>query len=240
MEITFKAMGDKAIQVAFKQVISPIVNGEVTAFSKLVKDAKIEGIIETIPAFCTLLVNYDPRIITYDALLKKLEALAKLETSTEKRAALVHEIPVYYGGRFGLDLEFVATNAGLTKDEVIEIHSEKTYLIYMLGFLPGFAYLGGLDERIHTPRLDNPRLMILEGCIGIGGEQTGIYPLDSPGGWRIIGRTPVKTYDLARRKPILFEAGDYIKFVPISESEYKEIVRAVQNGEYEHKSYELE
>lgn len=124
-------------------------------------------------------------------------------------------------------------HAGLTEEEVIEIHSSKDYLIYMLGFLPGFSYLGGLDERIHTPRLANPRIRIPAGSVGIGGSQTGIYPLDSPGGWQLLGMTPVKTYDPEREDPILFEAGDYIRFVPVSEEEYKQIKEQVENGTYE-------
>ena len=112
------------------------------------------------------------------------------------------------------------------------IHSSSDYLIYMLGFLPGFSYLGGLDERIHTPRLANPRIRIPAGSVGIGGSQTGIYPLDSPGGWQLLGLTPVKTYDPNRDVPILFEAGDYIRFVPVSESDFANIKNEVDNGTY--------
>ncbi len=119
------------------------------------------------------------------------------------------------------------------EEEVIKIHTSKDYLIYMLGFLPGFSYLGGLDERIHTPRLANPRIRIPAGSVGIGGSQTGIYPLDSPGGWQLLGLTPVKTYDPERENPILFEAGDYIRFVPVSEEEYLKIKEQVENGTYE-------
>ena len=122
---------------------------------------------------------------------------------------------------------------GLTEEEVIRIHSSRDYLIYMLGFLPGFCYLGGLDERIHTPRLQNPRLKIRAGSVGIGGSQTGIYPLDSPGGWQLMGMTPVKTYDPTRAVPILVEAGDYIRFVPIDETEYHRIKELADRGEYQ-------
>ena len=122
---------------------------------------------------------------------------------------------------------------GMPVEEVIKIHSSRDYLIYMLGFLPGFTYLGGLDERIHTPRLANPRLKINAGSVGIGGSQTGIYPLDSPGGWQLMGMTPVKTYDPEREVPILVEAGDYIRFVPVDEEEFLRIKELVEKGEYQ-------
>ena len=131
------------------------------------------------------------------------------------------------------DIANIAKNAGLSEKEVIENHSPRDYLIYMLGFLPGFTYLGGLDERIHTPRLATPRIKINAGSVGIGGSQTGIYPLDSPGGWQLMGMTPVKTYDPEREIPILVEAGDYIRFVPITEAEYLEMKAQVERGEYQ-------
>ena len=140
---------------------------------------------------------------------------------------------MYKRQEYGPDLGNIAEHAGLSEKEVIEIHSSRDYLIYMLGFLPGFTYLGGLDERIHTPRLANPRIKINAGSVGIGGSQTGIYPLDSPGGWQLMGMTPVKTYDPDRETPILVEAGDYIRFVPIDEQEYKRIKEMVDNGTYE-------
>jgi len=233
MEPVFKAMGDSAIQIEFGQEIAPAVNARITAFVGLVKAQRIEGIIDMIPAFCTLLVNYDPRIVGYKELLCRLDELMKLDVQVQESSSKVFEIPVLYGGESGPDLENVARLAGLSVDEVIEIHSGCDYLIYMLGFMPGFPYLGGLDARIHTPRLTEPRLRIPSGSVGIGGAQTGIYPLTSPGGWQLLGRTPVKTYDPNRGVPILFDAGDYIRFVPTTEAEYQMIVRLVEKNEYE-------
>ena len=157
----------------------------------------------------------------------------KLNVDTKVKTKKIYEIPVCYGGEYGPDLEFVAKNADISVEEVIKIHSSKDYLIYMLGFLPGFSYLGGLDEKIHTPRLANPRIKIPAGSVGIGGAQTGIYPLESPGGWQLIGKTPVKTYNPDRKVPILFEAGDYIRFVPISQEEFEKIEKEVNEDKYE-------
>jgi len=230
---SIKTVGDSSILIEFRQEISPEVNARITAVVRLIKEQQIEGIVDMIPSFCALLINYDPRIITYAQILERMEKLLNLDVETEEIASTVYEIPVCYGGEYGPDLEFVAENAGLSVAEVIQLHSSADYLIYMLGFMPGFPYLGGLDERIHTPRLENPRLKIPAGSVGIGGAQTGIYPRESPGGWQLLGLTPVQTYDPNREVPILFEAGDYIRFVPIDQVEYQEIQKQVEAGTYQ-------
>jgi KipI family sensor histidine kinase inhibitor len=197
------------------------------------KEQHIEGIVDVIPTYCSLLVNYDPLVISYKDLKKRLEGLVKVDVRSGEGKKTIVEIPVCYGGEYGPDIANIAEHAGLTEEEVIQIHSSKDYLIYMLGFLPGFTYLGGLDERIHTPRLASPRIKIRAGSVGIGGSQTGIYPLDSPGGWQLMGMTPVKTYDPNREVPILVEAGQYIRFIPIDEAEYLRIKDLVDRGEYQ-------
>ena len=232
-EIKIYTAGDSSVLIEFGQEISPEINAQITALVRLIKAQHIEGVTDMIPAFASLLINYDPRVVSYAGLRARLEKLLKLEISGETSESRIFEIPVCYGGEYGPDLQNIADHAGLTPDEVIKIHSAKDYLIYMLGFLPGFSYLGGLDDRIHTPRLANPRIRIPAGSVGIGGSQTGIYPLDSPGGWQLLGMTPVKTYDPEREVPILFEAGDYIRFVPVSEEEYKEIKKQVDEGTYQ-------
>ena len=232
-EVKISTAGDSALLIEFGQEISTEINARITAFVHLLKAQRIEGVQDMIPAFTSLLINYDPRVVNYKTLTKRLQKLLKLDVNEETSTSRVFEIPVCYGGEYGPDIENIAKNAGLTEEEVIKIHSSKDYLIYMLGFLPGFSYLGGLDERIHTPRLANPRIRIPAGSVGIGGSQTGIYRLDSPGGWQLLGLTPVKTYDPERENPILFEAGDYIRFVPVSEEEYLKIKEQVENGTYE-------
>ena len=232
-EIKICTAGDSSVLIEFGREISPEINAQITAVVRLIKAQHIEGVTDMIPAFASLLINYDPRVVSYAGLRARLEKLLKLEISGETSESRIFEIPVCYGGEYGPDLQNIADHAGLTPDEVIKIHSAKDYLIYMLGFLPGFSYLGGLDDRIHTPRLANPRIRIPAGSVGIGGSQTGIYPLDSPGGWQLLGMTPVKTYDPEREVPILFEAGDYIRFVPVSEEEYQEIKKQVDEGTYQ-------
>lgn len=232
-EIKIYTAGDSSVLIEFGQEISPEINAQITALVRLIKAQHIEGVTDMIPAFASLLINYDPRVVSYAGLRERLEKLLKLEISGESSKSRVFEIPVCYGGEYGPDLQNIADNAGISPEEVIRIHCAKDYLIYMLGFLPGFSYLGGLDERIHTPRLANPRIRIPAGSVGIGGSQTGIYPLDSPGGWQLLGMTPVKTYDPGRKVPILFEAGDYIRFVPISEEEFMEIKKQVDEGTYQ-------
>ena len=144
-------------------------------------------------------------------------------TDTTNELVTVVEVPTVYGGEFGPDLSFVATHNHLSEDEVVSIHSGTDYLVYMLGFIPGFTYLGGMDSRIATPRLSSPRTLIPAGSVGIAGEQTGTYPSDSPGGWQIIGRTPVTMYDMSKAQVALLNAGDYVRYVPIDESEFHRI-----------------
>ena len=225
--------GDSSVLIEFGNEINPETNRRIAATVQLIRDQQIEGIVDMIPTYCALLINYDPRVILYDPLVKRLQSLLKIEVKAGESKKRVYEIPVCYGGKYGPDMDVIASHAGLTEDEVIQIHSSRDYLIYMLGFLPGFTYLGGLDERIHTPRLNTPRVRIEAGSVGIGGSQTGIYPLDSPGGWNLMGKTPVRTYDPEREVPILVEAGEYIRFVPVTEEEYLNIDEQVRNGTYQ-------
>lgn len=225
--------GDSSLLVEFGKEIHPEINRRISAIVQLMKEQHIEGVVDVIPAFASLLINYDPRVITYEEIEERIQNLLKLDAKAENSVKRIYEIPVCYGGEFGPDLGNIAKNAGLSEEEVVKIHSSRDYLIYMLGFLPGFCYLGGLDERIFTPRLSNPRIKIDAGSVGIGGSQTGIYPLDSPGGWQLMGKTPVKTYDPDREVPILVEAGEYIRFVPIDEEEYYRIKELVDRNEYQ-------
>lgn len=232
-DVKILTAGDSSLLLQFGNAIDPEINARIAATVQLMKEQHIEGVVDLIPAFCSLLINYDPRVISYGEMRRRMEKILSVEIAAGARKKKIYEIPVCYGGELGPDLATIAEHAGLTEQEVIDIHSSSDYLIYMLGFLPGFTYLGGLDERIHTPRLANPRIRIPAGSVGIGGSQTGIYPMDSPGGWQLMGMTPVKTYDPEREIPILVEAGDYIRFVPIDRDEYERIQSEVAQGTYQ-------
>ena len=225
--------GDSAINLEFGNVISEKTNGLIRAAAQTLEADPINGVIEFVPTFCSLMVVYDPCVVGYDELTSQVRGKLRGLVATTGGIHRVVKIPVCYGGDFGPDLGDVAEHAGMSAEEVIAIHSGHDYLIDMLGFLPGFAYLGGLDERLHTPRLATPRTRIEPGAVGIGGAQTGIYPLASPGGWRIIGRTPVRPYDPDRESPILYAAGDYLRFVPITPQEFSLIETQVESGTYE-------
>lgn len=225
--------GDSAINLEFGNVISEKTNGLIRAAAQTLEADPINGVIEFVPTFCSLMVVYNPCVVGYDELTSQVRGKLRGLVATTGGIHRVVKIPVCYGGDFGPDLGDVAEHAGMSAEEVIAIHSGHDYLIDMLGFLPGFAYLGGLDERLHTPRLATPRTRIEPGAVGIGGAQTGIYPLASPGGWRIIGRTPVRPYDPDRESPILYAAGDYLRFVPITPQEFSLIETQVESGTYE-------
>lgn len=214
---------DRSVCVEFGNEISEELNQQVNAYAQAVTEAAIPGIVELVPTYRSLCVHYEPELIDYSHLYSRLKRLlGQLTHVTQAPQEEIH-IPVLYGGDFGPDLPHVAALHGLAEEEVIRLHCAPSYLIYMMGFLPGFCYLGGLDERIATPRLQTPRSSIPAGSVGIAGSQTGIYPLDSPGGWQLIGRTPLKLYDPHRSQPILLRSGMRLKYDPIDRQEFDRI-----------------
>ena len=186
-----------------------------------------------IPTYCSLLISYDPCKISYRNLENKVrELLNNLSDSIEDDEITLIEIPTLYNDEYGPDLDYVAKYNNLSKEEVISIHTGRDYLVYMLGFMPGFTYLGGMSEKIATPRLESPRLQIFPGSVGIAGKQTGMYPSLSPGGWRIIGRTALKLYDSESDTPVFISSGDYVRYISIDKEEYKKIEEEIKNGTY--------
>jgi KipI family sensor histidine kinase inhibitor len=222
--------GDSALVVEFGNSIDPELNRRVLAFDALVAQEQVAGIRETVPTYRSLLVHYDPTIIAFSELGAKLMALAARK-GVPSRKGRRWRVPVVYGGEFGIDLEAVAERAELTPEEVVARHSGGDYRVYMLGFLPGYTYLGGLDPRLATPRRQEPRLETPSGTIAIGGVQAGIQCLAAPSGWNLLGRTPVRTYH-PRRDPIfLIEPGDYDTFFPGPAREWDALDRAGEAGE---------
>jgi len=232
-EPRFLVGGDRAIFVEFGDAIAPEVNQCVSHLTHEIVKKKIIGITEVVPTYRSLLVYYEPRQISSQKLRKTLYALAKTPKETEVSGSRLIEIPTLYGGEFGPDIEFVAAHNSLSITDVIQIHSSNKYIVYMLGFIPGFPYLGGLSSRIRTPRLGAPRIKIPAGSVGVAGNQTGIYPMESPSGWQIIGRTPLKLFDPNQNPPTLLKAGDYLTFINISLDEFNMIKDQVGKGMYQ-------
>ena len=223
MRIECLPCGECALTVQLGHAIQESVADAVRAFAAGLEAAALPGIRELVPTYCTVMVHYDPAVWGFEELSEKLTALAEsLETAAAGDSVLV-EIPVLYGGEAGPDLEFVASHNGLTPEEVIRRHAEPAYLVYMLGFTPGFPYLGGMDESIAAPRLKTPRVRIPAGSVGIAGSQTGVYPIDSPGGWQLIGRTPLRLFDMEGENKFLLKAGQRVRFVPIDEAEFRRL-----------------
>ena len=220
--------GDTAVLVNFTNKIDPKVNSAVHSFSSVISNEKIEGIVETIPAYSSLTIIYDPKLIDFSTIVEKLNELhTKRGKQTSHFSSI--KIPILYGGEYGPDLHFVAKYHHISIEEVIKIHASAEYLVYMIGFTPGFAYLGGMSEKIATPRLESPRKSVPAGSVGIGDKQTGIYSIESPGGWRIIGRTPLELFNTKKDPPTLLKPGDKVRFVPISKKEYEQQLKKWQN-----------
>ena len=232
-DIRYLPSGENAITMEFGKTISKDINKKIRQTLQVLKDKKVDGIIDFLPTYVSILINYDSLKLSFDELVKILEeSVPTDDNSTDEKVRLI-EIPTIYGKEYGPDLEFVSKNASLSEDEVIKIHTGTDYLVYMMGFSPGFTYLGGMDERIATPRLKTPRLKIPAGSVGIAANQTGMYPSDSPGGWQLIGRTPVKLFDPNKTPSVFINAGDYIRYVQIDETKFNEIKNLVDKDEYE-------
>lgn len=232
MDVKIMPAGDAALVVEFGDIIDETVNAHVHALARKIEEQHIAGIMEVVPTFRSVLVQYDVFASSYSQIRNLVQSLADNLDVSDQTVKKIVKIPCCYGARFGQDLSDMEKLTGLDRDEIIAIHSATDYKIYMLGFLPGFVYLGGLDKRIEVPRLKTPRVKIRKGAVGIGGNQTGIYPMDSPGGWRLMGATPIDLYDENRETPILLEAGEYIRFVPISILDYYDIRREILKGTY--------
>jgi inhibitor of KinA len=206
-------LGDSSILVQLGSDIHISVNQRVHALANLIEASRIHGIIETVPAYATLLVQYDPLVLSHSQIKEFLwEKISQSGTTVSRKPKQV-QVPVRYGGEHGVDLETVAHHLHLRVEEVIHIHSGKLYTVFMMGFTPGFPYMGRLDDALVMPRLETPRTRVPAGTVAIAGSQTGIYPIASPGGWQLIGWTPLQLFDPNSDTPFLFAPGDEVKFV---------------------------
>ena len=229
-ELLFLPAGDQALVVEIGGDISPETNGRVCSLAAAIEGSETVGVVEVVPTYRSLLIYYDPKEVTASGLE---DAIRQLEVGLEEHTTQdsnVVRVPTLYGGEHGPDLEFVARHAGLSADEVVSIHSGADYLVYMMGFSPGFAYLGGMSETLAMPRLATPRPVIPAGSVGIAEGQTGVYPVASPGGWRLIGQTPLRMFDPHRGQPTLLSAGDSVRFVPVDAAEFEAIAKSAGDG----------
>ncbi|MDQ3964373.1 MAG: 5-oxoprolinase subunit PxpB [Actinomycetota bacterium] len=220
-------LGDAAVVVTFGDDIDPDIHERVMAFAQHLDSSPPPAMVEYIPAFTTVTLTYDPLVRTYDEFIASVQTVldevgSRGETKDTRPPV---EIPVYYGDELGPDLDFVASHNDLTPEEVVKIHSGTTYLVFMVGFAPGFPYLGGMSPRIAAPRLDSPRTAVPAGSVGIAGAQTGVYSIETPGGWRLVGRTPLKLFEPTASAPSLLHAGDHVRFLPIDRGEYETMAR---------------
>lgn len=231
-EIRFANMGDSALVVEFGRRVDAAINRRVQAAAEYLLSHPLAGVTDVVPAYAALTVHFDPLAVlaqhpgekAFETMRTAIAAALAKAPAAPRRKPRAHEIPVCYGGIHGEDLVAVAEHHGLEPEDVIRLHCAPTYEVHLLGFVPGFAYLGGLDLRIATPRREVPRKAIAAGSVGIGGEQTGIYPSTTPGGWNLIGRTPLAMFSAGADRPNRLAPGDQVKFVVIGADEFEALL----------------
>ena len=222
-------LGEETWVVEFEPRLDPHTNDRVLAMARAMDRQKLAGVLDIVPAIASLAVHVEADLIDEDALYATLEHLADVP-GEEQAPRASHDVPVCYEGAHAPDLQAVADWSGCSTSEVITRHSGIEYRVFMIGFLPGFAYLGAVDDRIAAPRRAVPRLKVPAGSVGIAGSQTGVYPLESPGGWQIVGRTPIGMFDPRREPPVRMQAGDRVRFVPIDPSEFARVAASQEEA----------
>ena len=238
MDVKFLIAGDRAVSVEFGSVISLEVNAKVRALDEKLKESPIEGMLETVPTYCALIVHYRPEIIRYAQLVEELKKrIADRHETTTNKKKVVKEVPVYYGGETGPDLEYCAELENTTTEEIIRKHSEHEYYVYMLGFAPGHPYMARFEEPFSFKRRTSPRVKIPARSIVVQLGLSDFIPFEQPCGWNIIGSTPLDICNFAKEDPFLVRAGDWVKHVPVTKAEYAQIRRDVENGTYKVKTY---
>ena len=213
-------VGDACVTFELEARVDPDINDACLSIADQIARSNLPGVRDIVATYHTVAVHMNPLVANRQAVADALTRAAASDTKAPAPTVARHEIPVCYGDEFGPDLEDVARFAKCSTEDVVRLHSDGRYRVYMMGFLPGFAYLGKLDERIAMARRENPRMRVVAGSVALAGVQTAIYPMDSPGGWRVIGRTWMRPFDLHRREPSLFRSGDMVRFVPVTRTSY--------------------
>jgi inhibitor of KinA len=222
--VRITAAGDAALVLEFPQRIDPAINARAVALADALHRRCGGAIRDAVVGYATVTVFFDPLVVDADWMEAEMQDAARDLDDLPETSGTVIEVPVCYGGELGPDLEAVAAFGRCTPDDVVGLHTEATYRVYMVGFVPGFAYMASVDPRIAAPRRASPRTAVPSGSVAVAGPQTGIYPAVTPGGWNIIGRTPLQPYDSARANPFLFRAGDTVRFHAVSRDDYDRIV----------------
>ena len=225
-------LGDSAITVEFGDEIDPHINARVVAFAKTLADHGWSGILDIVPTYRSVTLYFDALQWTFDNLADRLRRLPRPSPDRKNSRGTLHEIPVLYGGEWGPDLDDVATFSGLLPDQVVALHASIHYRVYMLGFSPGFPYLGLVPEQLAIPRLATPRTNVPAGSVGIADHQTGIYPSSTPGGWRLIGQTPISLYRESSSTPFLLKAGDFVQFKSIDQNKFEQLRHETQHADH--------
>lgn len=229
---TYKPFGERALLIEWPAQINEHILQEIVGLQQKIKAANLKDISDSILGYHSVTLLYKNPIHNFEQCVDQIKNIHQHECSSPKEDQFIWEIPVCYDTQFGIDLEEMAKAKEMSVQEIIQLHVTTIYPVYFIGFLPGFLYLGGLDQKLHMPRRSNPRLMVNKGAVGIGGMQTGIYPMASSGGWNIIGNTPVVLFEVDAESPCFAKSGDAIQFLSISLDEYQEIQHLVKKGQY--------
>ena len=232
-KLIYKPLGERSVLIEWPAVIDENILSDIINFREKIKNNHISGVVELRSAYNSLLIVYDEGILLFEAAIIEFETLYRQKKQEAKLVSRQWEIPVCYDVTFAIDLDEMALEKGRSKEAIIERHSKTIYTVYFIGFLPGFMYLGGLNKALHTPRKSTPRLKIVKGAVAIGGKQTGVYPCESPGGWSIIGNSPIEFFNPKSAIPCFVNAGDKIVFKSVSLKEYKDIKALVDAGVYQ-------
>ena len=233
--IKFLPCGDTALSVEFGREVDPLINAQVMAFDEEIQKLRVSGdlaaIVETIPSFRAILVSYDPLQIRQSQVIEKLKSIP-VRKAEARKPTRIWDVPTCYDNEFGLDLEEVGQRCNQSVEQVISLHSQAEFQVYMLGFMPGLGYLGGLPATLELPRRSEPRVAVPLGSVAIAGKMSVVYPWESPGGWHVLGRTPVPFFDQTAERPVLLSAGDGVSFRAISREEYVDLSERINKGAF--------